>query len=99
MVSTATLPAPARVPFRAKFHNGLAYICNALLAGWDVSEEYAGEASASCPPFKVLTRSVGTNTQLLGVPVGAQGTRLGEWLSARRKEKEAQAWAALPAYQ
>lgn len=44
MVSTATLPAPARVPFRAKFHNGLTYICNILLAGWDVSETWGGHA-------------------------------------------------------
>lgn len=25
----------------------------------------------------------------------SQGTRLGEWLSARQKERETQAWAAL----
>lgn len=28
-------------------------------------------ASAPCPPFKTLSVSVGTNTQLSGVPVGA----------------------------
>lgn len=54
MASTAILPAPARIPFRAKFHNGLGYV---FLAGWDVRDlrwtcwavcvwegEYAGEA-------------------------------------------------------